>query len=394
MRKLIKRIAPVLFALSMFSQVSLASPPPFEERSRVEVVILVGPSETPEVSRATRLLSDALRAHSLVVVRKPDEDARVYLDHNPKASHVIAGILSDEGKLIAWVYTRGVESPRAIRASSADNLKSAIVEYLESTEMQNARIEARRRRSPGETPESGVDFSDRLDRGLEFVHVAERPGRAAADSAADYRRALAEFDRALAINPRSAIAHYNLAYCYKRIGDQAKYRDHVNRGLKCDPESTALRNEKALLAIADGKPDEGISILRGLPQDSPLYQLNLAWAYAQTSRPELAKEILKSIRMQDADPSLVEVADQRLRDLVEKEKKLQVVDAKLNWRTLALWAVACVASAGIAASGAYYLRIIKEYPKESQLEIKRNTIVTIIGALCSLVTAMFGLLFK
>ena len=335
MRKLIKRIAPVLFALSMFSQVSLASPKPFEERSRVEVVILVGPSETPEVSRATRLLSDALRAHSFVVVRKPDEDARVYLDHNPKASHVIAGILSDEGRLIAWVYTRGVESPRAIRASSADNLKSAIVEYLESTEIAECPDRGQEETQPGRDARVRRRFLRPARQG-----IGVRPRRRAARPSRRRLRGglsagVAEFDRALAINPRSAIAHYNLAYCYKRIGDQAKYRDHVNRGLKCDPESTALRNEKALLAIADGKPDEGISILRGLPQDSPLYQLNLAWAYAQTSRPELAKEILKSIRMQDADPSLVEVADQRLRDLVEKEKKLQVVDAKLNWRTLA-----------------------------------------------------------
>jgi tetratricopeptide (TPR) repeat protein len=393
MCRLIKRIAPVLFALSTLSQVSLATPPPFGVRG-VEIVILVGPSETSEASRAIGLLSDALQARSFTVVQKPDEDPRVHLDHNPKVSHVVAGIRSDEGKLMAWVYTQGVESPRAIRASSADNLKSAIVEYLESPEMQRARIEARKRRSPGETPESDADFSNRLDRGLEFVYAAERPGRAAADSVADYQRALAEFNRALAINPRSAIAHYNLAYCYKRIGDRERYRDHVDRGLKCDPENTALRNEKALLAIADGRSDEGITILRGLPQDSPLYQLNLAWAYAQTNRPELAKGILKSIRMQDADPSLVEVADRRLRDLEEKEKKLQVVDAKLNWRTLALWAVACVAFVGIAASGAYYVRVIKEHPKESQLEFKRNTIVTIIGALCSLMTAMFGLLFK
>lgn len=394
MRRLIKRIAPVLLALSTLSQASLASDVPSEDRVRVEIVILIRPSETPEASRAIELLSDALRARSFTVVRKPDEDPRGYLDHNPKTFHVIAGILSDEGKLMAWVYTQGVGSPREIQASSADKLKSAIVGYIESTEMQKARLEARKRHSPGEMPEPGVNFSDRLDRGLEFIHVAEQPGRAAADSTADYQRALAEFDQALAINPRSAIAHYNLAYCYKRIGDRPRYRDHVDRGLKCDPENTALRNEKALLAIADGKSDEGITILRGLPQDSPLYQLNLAWAYAQTNRPERAKEILKSIRMQDADPSLVEVADRRLRDLEEKEKKLQVVDAKLNWRTLALWAVAGVAFAGIAASSAYYLRIIKEYPKESQLEIKRNTIVTIIGALCSLMTAMFGLLFK
>jgi tetratricopeptide (TPR) repeat protein len=386
MRKRFKWIAPALFALSMISQVCLASGRPYEVRRRLEVIILVGPSETPEVSRIIRLLSDALQERSLATVRKTDEDAGAYLVRNPKVSHVIAGVLSEEGKLRAWVYTQGVESRREFRASSADNLKSAIVEYLGSREMQMARINVR--------PKSGDDFSGRIDRGLVFVHAAERPDRATADSAADYRRALAEFKGALAIEPRSAITHYNLAYCYKRIGDQAKYRDHVKLGLECDPENTALKNEKALIAIADGKPDEGIPILRGLPQDSPLYQLNLAWAYAQTGRPERAKEILKSIWMQDADPSLVEVADHRLRDLEEKEKKLQVVNTKLNWRTLALWVVAGVASAGIAVFGAYYLRIIKEYPKESQLEIKRNTILTIIGALGSLTTAMFGLLFK
>jgi tetratricopeptide (TPR) repeat protein len=69
---------------------------------------------------------------------------------------------------------------------------------------------------------------------------------------AEFDRAIADFRRAIEINPESAVSHCNLGWTYEAIGDERQAIAHYRKALEFDPSLVAARDNLKLL---DATPD-------------------------------------------------------------------------------------------------------------------------------------------
>ena len=93
-------------------------------------------------------------------------------------------------------------------------------------------------------------------------------------TAEDYRPALAEYRAALALDPDFTIAHANAARALRQLGDPVASRAEYDAILARNPQSPAVQEGYAELAIGAGKVDEAIGYLEraaALDSTSPHY---------------------------------------------------------------------------------------------------------------------------
>ena len=73
--------------------------------------------------------------------------------------------------------------------------------------------------------------------------------------ALEFERAVADLTKAVEIDPTSALAHCNLGWTYKSLGDEQKAIAHYRKALEIDPSLEAARdNLKLLGATCERQP--------------------------------------------------------------------------------------------------------------------------------------------
>lgn len=372
----------IIILLIVIVHVCHAMRPPRGDRSLV--VIKIMPSEgtqpMPEiVSNAIGSLLDALKADQfkVEVVSGTQVDPRQCLEQNPTTHHVIAGLLRVEDTGIqASVYTQTTPTPKRFQTSKVSYLVAQVREYLESEEMVRLRIGMR------EIPENisalaqDKQYAAHIQRGLHYMLEKN-----------DLNEAINAFEAASEVKPDSAIPHLNLALCYKRKGENEKSRQHVESGLKIDPQNRDLRNQEALLLMTEDRFKEAIIILEDLPEDDPIILWNLAYAYFQVKELGKAKEHLQKIVELDADQSIMIIAKARLTELNENKKKLQRTKSAL-W--IALSGLGCVGASAliiviVRRAGKQVTGSVKLKPGDA-LALKVQVSIALVSGLFSILT--------
>ena len=65
---------------------------------------------------------------------------------------------------------------------------------------------------------------------------------------AEFDRAIADFTKAIDLNPKSALAYCNLGWTYEAMGDEREAIVHYRRALELDPSLEAARDNLKLLS--------------------------------------------------------------------------------------------------------------------------------------------------
>jgi tetratricopeptide (TPR) repeat protein len=121
-------------------------------------------------------------------------------------------------------------------------------------------------------------------------------------------------------NTKNADLYYNLALCYHRMGKANEEEKTVDIGRKIDPEHTGLKNLLGLSALDKGNTDEAIEVLADLP-DEPIFQWNLALAYARKGDLKKSQEYYKRIVTGQVDVGWSNEAARRIDELNKKIKE-------------------------------------------------------------------------
>ena len=64
---------------------------------------------------------------------------------------------------------------------------------------------------------------------------------------AEFDHAIADLNKALELNPKSALAYCNLGWTYEAMGDERKAIAHYRKALEIDPSLEAARDNLTLL---------------------------------------------------------------------------------------------------------------------------------------------------
>ena len=67
---------------------------------------------------------------------------------------------------------------------------------------------------------------------------------------AEFAHAIADLNKALEINPKSALAYCNLGWIYEAMGDEREAIAHYRKALEIDPYLEAARDNLKLLGAA------------------------------------------------------------------------------------------------------------------------------------------------
>lgn len=117
-------------------------------------------------------------------------------------------------------------------------------------------------------------------------------GRAYA-SLKKYPEALAALERALAINPSSSLAYTLIGRLWYDQGDLLKAQENLQKAYRYAPNFHELRNNMALVSLADKKYEEALEHLHKAIESQPQYaeaHYNSAMAYAKMGQPEKSRE--------------------------------------------------------------------------------------------------------
>jgi TolB-like protein/Tfp pilus assembly protein PilF len=126
---------------------------------------------------------------------------------------------------------------------------------------------------------------DEVDKAAGLKHARAASGGAVDDAGAlanaatvlghlggDHETAKRAIDRALAINPSSALAHYAAAHVYVLSGDYATATAHADRALRLspfDPMVAEAHWAHGVAAVQQGRYDEAVSYFRKASQANP-----------------------------------------------------------------------------------------------------------------------------
>lgn len=285
-----------VLAISLAASIrALADGVPVDDRSLVKIVIIT--ADKASVASGP-VLRNKLRAERFAVTMGDTKADPLGLLQNKETSHIIE--LRDK---IASVYTRNAPQPRVRNIEEADvsQLHKKIQRYLTSPDVINMRL---------------AQMSEQ-------THFAKGYRFAAEDK---YELALAEFLQEMRVNSKNADLYYNLAWCYRRMGKPKEESETVNKGRALDPEHSGLKNPRALMALDGGDADGAIEILSDLP-DEPLFQWNLALAYARKGDLKKAQQYYKRIVEGQVDPAWTSEAEQRIvklnEEIAAKDKMIQ-----------------------------------------------------------------------
>jgi len=391
----------IIIWLVVIAGICHAERPPREAREQIVVKILSPAGEgasSESVKSLTNSLVSALRAEQFEVQVLSDgqRNPREHLEQNPSTYHIIADLLTDESSGVqATVYTQGIASPRRFKAEGVPKLAGQVLEYLESEEMVRLRVEMGGLFRDLSATEPDKKFAAYIRLGINHLLVKN-----------NLDEAIRAFEEAEKIKKDSAVPHFNLALCYRRKGDVEKSRQQVQTGLQLDPENHDLRNQKAVLLMADGNFREAIVILEDLRDDDPIVQWNLAYSYSQNGELDKAERHLGKIIELHADGSMRMIAKDQLQELQKKkdelQKELQKKENSLKITMRGLW----IALVGLVCVGIIALIVVfvrrasrqvtttgKLKPADA-LTLKVQITIALVSGLFSILTLVLTYIFS
>lgn len=124
----------------------------------------------------------------------------------------------------------------------------------------------------------------------------------------DTPAALKEFERALNLDPRSAIAHHWYANVLATLGRSARALDEIGVAQSLDPGSSAVLADRGFILMTAGRTDEAITLLESMEQTTPQFlspHRYLAVAYLTRDRDaDAVREMETAARLQHDDRRL------------------------------------------------------------------------------------------
>ena len=329
-------------------------------------VTLVNSRDAGVATIAVKRLSEALVADQFpveIVASLPGQPVKYFREH-PEINHLIVGFLPyDKQGVEVYIYTQAMPSPKAIQAKSVNELVLKVTEYLKCEKMVLHRSKISKITDA---------FSSHMSSGLRYL-LDEK----------DMHEATRQFVKASRLIPNDPRPHFNLALAYKQIGNHDKRKEHVEIGLKLDPESNDLRNEKAVILLMEGRFMQAIEVLKELPRDNPRIQWNLAFAYLKLGEREKAIAELRQIIKLEADTHVTSIAEYRLNKLEKDSKRLSIA-------LKALW----VSLIGLAAIGVItlWIRFLTKEPS-CKKGINRKTVsaLNVARVVVGLISSVFSL---
>jgi Tfp pilus assembly protein PilF len=85
----------------------------------------------------------------------------------------------------------------------------------------------------------------------------------------DVAGAQREFKRALALDPKSAIAHHWYATFLVHLGRSPESLEEIEKAQKLDPMSTPILADKGLILFYDGQTEQAVALLKQLETTEP-----------------------------------------------------------------------------------------------------------------------------
>lgn len=150
----------------------------------------------------------------------------------------------------------------------------------------------------------------------------------------DVAGALRFYQRALGMEPSSAVARADLADIHRARGDEAEAERILRKGIELDPASAALHHSLALLLVRTGRPEESLAALREATELDPddrrvVYVLGVA--LNSMGRGEEALAVLETARQRfPADFDVAWALATIYRDQGAIERALEVSKALLQ----------------------------------------------------------------
>jgi tetratricopeptide (TPR) repeat protein len=325
-----------------------------------------------------------------------DQNVGQFLETHPDVYHVIAGLSADrQTGAKAHVYTQGQERPSTFRAESTRILVSRIRTHLKSRKVVNRRAEQ----------PSKDSFVEHINLGLQCLDKKQ------------LHKAITEFEKAAKIKSKRPLPYYNMALCYKQLGDQENRAAMVTKGLEFGPTNDELLNERALLYMMERDFLQAEETLREADQDNPTIQFNLAYSYRQLGYQDKEKDAMHKVVELQGNPHLEMLAEHRLRQLKEKDRELKEKDSQLEqtvsemdatseWAEsvrwglwIALGGLGCVAISGViillVRGTGRKLTATPTLKPEDRLALKVQIGMTVVSGLFGILTVVLtGLLSR
>lgn len=279
-------------ALVLCAQTAYSDTPP--RPSRMVMGIVPFSYHATEKDFVEVLLPGRLRKYDIVakMLVKDGKSPQELFSEREELDFIIEGSVTGQGKsclAIAHIHERGKSKSQdlELRGETAGiDLTAAIIEYVASNSAIGSLVNERRQGAQEKLRDDPDDFDSLMILGL----------ATAGDSA--WSRAIDYFRRALAVNRDDAQVHYNLAICYKNIGDKSKELLHLRTVLELDRD-----NESASIAIGNhfleigqyGKALGEYEKWLESPKNSSLVHWNLAVLHVRRGKLDLAQTQLDSI---------------------------------------------------------------------------------------------------
>ncbi len=121
-----------------------------------------------------------------------------------------------------------------------------------------------------------------------------------------------EFQRAIALDPNSVVAHHWYATFLMVLGRSEEALDEIEKARKLDPHSSAILADKGLILFLAGQKDGAVSLLRGLEASEPEFLSPHRYLGVITLETGDYKEYLPELRKTAQllrDPDRAEIAE-------------------------------------------------------------------------------------
>ncbi len=252
-----------------------------------QLVTSIVDTQTPGIARASAL--------TLLVAPYSQDDYRV-----------IQGGLLDADPLVR------IAALRTLRYTPAEFRLQQGFQLLDD-ELRGVRIEAAL---------AYADIRSQLPQGYRSVHakaaaeyrrslefLANRPESHAglggfAAAAGDLQQAVAHYERALAMEPRSVAVRVNLSDVYRQLADDVRGETLLKEGLEYFPENAPLHHAYGLLLVRLDRSDEALIELRRaatLAPDNARYGYVLAVALHSLKQSDAAVDLVRRLALQHPD---------------------------------------------------------------------------------------------
>lgn len=203
---------------------------------------------------------------ALDMAAKRPEEARkrfnAFIEKQPKSWQARMAIAELEARIGAPAATVTAALREAVKVNPAEPRPHiGLVNHLIGTGEANAALLA------------GQDAAAALPNNTE---VMDALGRAELN-AGDHQRALSTFKKLASLQPRNAVPEMRLAQTFAAMKDSESAGRALRRAAELQPGNMAIPRAQAGLAVADGRPEDGLKIAREMqkraPQDATAFTL-------------------------------------------------------------------------------------------------------------------------